>query len=79
MSRPDTFGFQKPLRPQKMGRARRATKPKPVGMAIISYVGPGAAACSCEGWTYRHQREKVLEDAIDKHLNKKHGGFGIRM
>lgn len=66
--RPDTQGFQKPLKPAKT---------REVGLARISY-RDGAAYCSCL-WAARHPREKVLEDMIDKHLARKHGGRGIRL
>lgn len=51
------------------------------GMAMISYPEPQdrrLAACSC-GWLYGCTREKVLEDAIDRHLDKRHEGRGIRL
>lgn len=79
MNRPETLGFQKPLRPQKGGRAKRGAKPKGLGMAVITYPHAGMAVCSCGAWAYKHPREKVLEDAIDKHTARKHGGLGIRM
>lgn len=80
MNRPETLGFQKPLRPQmKGGRAKRGAKPKDLGMAVITYPRAGMAVCSCGTWAYKHPREKVLEDAIDKHTERKHGGLGIRM
>lgn len=62
-------GFQKPLR----SPSRRA-----VGLARISYVDGGGVVCSC-GWTYVHVREKVREDAVDRHINRKHNGRGIRL
>lgn len=74
--RPETRGFQKPLRVQN---GRRASKTKAVGLAVVSYVSATVAACSCEGWVGAYHREKLLEDAIDRHINKKHGGRGIRL
>jgi hypothetical protein len=62
-------GFQKRLRPEDA---------KPVGLAVISYSDIGAV-CSCGGWSYIHRRRKVLEDAIDRHLTKRHDGRGIRL
>lgn len=50
---------------------------KKVGLARISYDGM-FVACSC-GWTYGHIREKPRENAIDRHLDKKHNGRGIRL
>lgn len=47
-----------------------------VRLAVISYTELGVA-CSC-GWTYGLCRERVLENAIDRHLNKRHHGRGIR-
>lgn len=61
-------GFQKPL--SQPGA-------KEVGLAVISYEGE-AAACSC-GWVVRARREKVREDSVDRHLNRKHDGRGIRI
>ena len=57
------------------------SRPKPqewkdVGLARISY-GERVVWCSC-GWRYSHIREKVREDAVDRHLAKRHGGRGIR-
>ena len=63
-------GFQKRARPEDA---------KPVGMAIIKYAEDGTAVCSCRGWAFWHRREKVREDAIDRHLAKRHRGRGIRM
>jgi hypothetical protein len=65
-------GFQ---RPADEGKRRD------VGLAVITYGAEGvlvAATCSC-GWLGWHRRDKVLEDKIDKHLNKKHDGRGLRL
>lgn len=69
MSRPATHGFQKPL---------DSGKRKEVGLAVISYIEAGGAMCSC-GWGHFHSREKVREDAIDRHINRKHQGRAIRV
>lgn len=69
MSRPDTHGFQKPL---------DSGKRKPVGMAILKTSDTGVVECTC-GWRYIHHREKVRDDAIDKHISRKHGEMGIRL
>lgn len=53
-------------------------KAKDVGLAVITY-GDGWATCSCAGWSGMHRRAKVLEDMIDRHLNRKHDGRGIRL
>lgn len=64
-------GFQKRVQP---GSA------KPVGLAMVSMDPSGtAASCSCGGWVFRHRRLKVVEDAIDRHLQKRHQGRGIRL
>lgn len=66
-------GFQKPL--------RDPSKAKEVGLAVVtmgSASGREFAECSC-GWVGWHSRLKVLDDRIDAHLNKKHGGRGIRL
>jgi hypothetical protein len=60
-------GFQKP----------RGQSVKPVGLAVVKTDG-GVASCSC-GWEYGHTRDKVREDAVDRHLDKKHNGRGIRL
>jgi hypothetical protein len=60
-------GFQKPV--SEPGKRQ-------VGLAVVSYDG-GRAQCSC-GWGFTHTREKVREDAIDRHLDRKHQGRGIR-
>lgn len=72
-----------------MTRAEPADRAKPlrsgethqVGLAVVSYgeaAGYRTAECSC-GWAGWHRRLKVLDDRIDKHLNTKHGGRGIRL
>lgn len=70
-------------RPEARDRHTKLSQPgkTAVGLARIIYseVEVGAAAsCSC-GWSIYHLRSKVAEDAIDRHLNKKHGGRGIRL
>jgi hypothetical protein len=52
-----------------------------VGLARISYAESQRGThgeCSC-GWGAVHLRAKVLEDKIDRHLETKHGGRGIRL
>lgn len=68
MTRPETTGFQKRLDPSGW---------KGVGLAVITYEGHGAM-CSC-GWSLVHHREKVRENAVDRHLRKRHAGRGIRL
>jgi len=67
-------------RPTPADRQAKLSQPgtKAVGLAIISYPVSNAAACSC-GATFIHQRSKVIEDRIDKHITKKHNGRGIRL
>jgi hypothetical protein len=48
---------------------------KPVGMAIVKFE-TGGVSISC-GWVKIHNRVKVLEEAAQNHLNKKHGGQGL--
>lgn len=60
---------------------KRSTEPKPVGLARITYHGAldrESAVCSC-GWSASHIRLKVLDDSIDRHLDRKHEGRGIRL
>lgn len=64
-------GFQKPL--------GNPAKAKQVRLAVISYTEDGEVVCSCGGWSTNHTRVKVREDAIDRHLAKRHGGRGIRL
>lgn len=61
-------GFQKPANP---------TKPAAVGLAIVRTVDE-RATCSC-GQSFAHRRDKVREDWIDKHINRKHHGTGVRL
>ena len=68
MPRQRMEGFQKPL-----DSGRR----KEVGLAVIT-LGENYAMCSC-GKPFTQQRERVREDAIDRHLDRKHGGRGIRV
>lgn len=65
-------GFQKPI---------DSGKRVEVGIAVISYgeaEGRKFASCSC-GQPFTQPREKVREDAIDRHVSKRHGGMGIRI
>lgn len=63
-------GFRKPIDDGKR---------IPVGLAVINYdPETGFALCSC-GKPFIQRREKVREDAIDRHLNSKHNGRGIRL
>lgn len=55
-------------------------KAKDVWLAAITYAEDGqTVACSCGAWVYNHKREKVREDAIDRHLARKHDGRGVRL
>lgn len=65
-------------KPQDRRPPQRATSTTEVGLARIVYPEPGVALCTCS-WQGTHVRAKVLEDMIDRHLNKKHGGRGIRL
>lgn len=56
---------------------------KNVGLAIVKTehvenLDIEAAQCSC-GWVAYHRRHKVLEDKIDRHLDKEHNRRGIRL
>lgn len=63
------MSFQKRAKPEQF---------KEVGLAIVKYDGL-SASCSCD-WVYLNaSRQKVLDDAIDRHLNKRHNGRGIRL
>lgn len=67
--RPATQGFQKRTSPDDF---------KKVKLAVITYTDSGASVCSC-GWRHNVARSKVQEDAIDRHLAKRHNGRGIRV
>lgn len=61
-------GFQKRTRPERW---------RDVRLAVVTYDSMGAV-CSC-GWRNTSARAKVLEDAIDRHLAKRHERRGIRL
>lgn len=64
-------------RPEVKDRQAPLAQPSTeVGLARISQDERGAVACSC-GWLKIHARQKVREDAAERHLNRKHGGMGI--
>lgn len=69
MARLRMAGFQKPEKePVRRG----------FSVGVVAYTSEQSVRCNCR-WTYKHQRNKVLEDAIDKHIRTKHGGQGFRM
>lgn len=58
----------------------RKVKPekwKKVKIAVTHY-GDTRAECSC-GWVYSHLRAEVRRRAVERHLNKRHGGAGLRL
>lgn len=61
-------GFQKPLNPDKK---------KSVGLAIVR-TADERAVCSC-GQSFAHRRDKVREEWIDRHIDRKHAGMGVRL
>lgn len=66
MSKPRLEGFQKPLDDGKR---------KQVRIAVIR-TGDGGALCSC-GAPFTQRRKKPRDEAIQKHVNKKHGGQAL--
>lgn len=62
-------GFQKRTPPHEWGSPR---------VAMVKYAATGGASCSC-GWYSPHKRRKVLDDAIDRHLERRHQGKGVRL
>lgn len=54
-------GFQKPI---------RRGRPQSVRMAVVSHEA-GVATCNC-GWVFVHNRDKVREAAMQRHVDKKH-------
>lgn len=70
MTRPPIQGFQKPV---DSGKRRE------VSMAVVSRDRvTGILRCSC-GQPFMHEREKPRENAVDKHIARKHSGMGIRL
>lgn len=60
------------------------TKAREVGLAVIRIetstgTSINAGSCSCNGWVKVHRRLKVVEDAAQRHLDKKHNGRGLWM
>lgn len=66
------------LRQQGFQKQTNQPGAREVGLAVITYHDTAQVGCSC-GWGYIHTREKVREDAIDRHLDKHHQGRGIRL
>lgn len=66
------------MKHRMQGFQKRSSNPgeKNPRLARISYHENGAS-CSC-GWGTPLARMEVLEDRIDRHLNKRHNGQGIR-
>lgn len=62
-------GFQKP--------SRSLTEKREVGLGMAKSDNV-TVTCKC-GWVYTHTRQKVREDAVDRHFAKKHNGRGIRL
>lgn len=50
-----------------------------VRLARVSYTEGGGAVCTCSWTAQPARRTKVLEDRIDRHLTKRHGGMGFRL
>jgi hypothetical protein len=49
----------------------------PLGMGVVKFDGR-YYGCKC-GWKTTHPRVKVMEDRVDQHFRKRHGGRGIRI
>ncbi len=70
-------------RPETLDRQRKAAPQtrREVNLARISTesagTGEGRSTCSC-GWSFFHKRPKVREDAVDRHLAKRHDSRGVR-
>jgi hypothetical protein len=69
----------RPQTSDRRGKIASPDKAREVGLAMIHYEGPNAAYCSCGGFGTTHARPKVVEDRIDRHINRKHQGRGIRL
>lgn len=61
-------GFQKPLADPDKARQVRVAVMRTEGDTI---------ACSCEGFAKTHARQKVREDAAQRHIERRHGGRGM--
>lgn len=58
---------------------RKKTAPcEDVKVAVLTYKDAITIQSSC-GWSYRHKREKVREDAADRHVARRHDGKAIRL
>lgn len=59
---------------------RKWTKPRvPTVKTAYDPSGWSTAQCSC-GWDSGFcKRDKVREDRVDRHFQKRHGGTGIRL
>lgn len=62
-------GFQKRRKPEEWSKPR---------LARVRYTTGQTVECSC-GWYYGHIRPSVIEDAIDRHLQRRHEGKGFRL
>lgn len=60
----------KPSKPRKAPGIARHGLDERDGMPMV--------VCKC-GWSKRHERERVREDALDKHFAEKHHGRGFRL
>lgn len=69
MTRPETKGFQKPIKSQS-GKVNIAF------LRMVSGDGGFGFHCNCGTKKY-HRRRKVVETQADKHVNEKHGGQAI--
>lgn len=63
---------------KKITTRKKTAQCEDVKVAVLTYKDAVTIQSSC-GWSYRHKREKVREDAADRHLEKRHQGQGIRL
>jgi hypothetical protein len=59
-------------------RKNKTAQCEDVRIAVLTYKDAETIQSSC-GWKYRHKREKVREDAADRHVAKRHEGQAIRL
>lgn len=60
------------------GNRRKTAQCEDVKLVVLTYKDAETIQGSC-GWKYRHKRERVREDAADRHVAKRHDGRAIRL
>lgn len=64
-------------RPATMDHLQKQSGGHPVRIPVISSSAvAGQISCNC-GWVHRGARKSKREEAAQKHLDKKHNGYGV--